>query len=109
MISIDDMIKSGKTLPEIQSELRKIVAARDEAALEEEKRKYAAAAAKEKVATAMKEWFSFIGIPIESEADQKMFNNMIDTIEAGLIAAVKGPSSKATEDFKILRELIDLI
>ena len=31
--SIDAMIKAGKTLPEIQAELRKIVAARDEAAL----------------------------------------------------------------------------
>lgn len=31
--SIDAMIKAGKTLPEIQAEVRKIVAARDEAAL----------------------------------------------------------------------------
>ena len=106
MISIDDMIKSGKTLPEIQSELRKIVAARDEATLEEEKRKYAAAAAKEKASNAMKEWFGFIGIPIESEADQKMFNNMMDTIEESLNSVVK-PNNK--NDIQILRELIDLI
>jgi len=33
MLSIDEMIEQGKTLPEIQKELRKQVAARDEATL----------------------------------------------------------------------------
>lgn len=37
VLSIDEMIKAGKTLPEIQAELRKIVAARDEAALKAQK------------------------------------------------------------------------
>ena len=35
--SIDDMIVAGKTLPEIQAELRKVIAVRDEAALKVQK------------------------------------------------------------------------
>ena len=64
--SIDEMIKAGKTLPEIQAELRKVVAARDEATLKAQKINKV----KEARAAAVKALVNYcltLGVPMKDE------------------------------------------
>lgn len=68
VLSIDEMIKAGKTLPEIQAELRKVVAARDEAALKAQKDAEKQAKVKEARSAAVKaiaDYCVAIGIPFK--------------------------------------------
>ena len=83
-MSIDEMIKAGKTLPEIQAELRKQVAARDEASLQEAKIK----AARDKATAAMSDYFMALGIPAD-EVDVKTFENMWSDFESAIAPALK--------------------
>ena len=93
-MSIDEMIKAGKTLPEIQAELRKQVAARDEASLQEAKIK----AAREKATAALSDYFIALGIP-EEDVDAKTFVDMWSEFESAIAPALKilkNPSVVAT-------------
>ena len=93
-MSIDEMIAAGKTLPEIQAELRKQVAARDEASLQEAKIK----AAREKATAAMSDYFMALGIPAD-EVDAKTFEDMWSDFESAIAPALKvlkHPSVTAT-------------
>ena len=86
--SIDEMINAGKTLPEIQVELRKIVAARDEAALKAQKDAEKQAKVKEArstVAKALADYCIAIGVPFTERNDLMVsFNKTLDAYEKGL-------------------------
>ena len=86
--SIDEMINAGKTLPEIQAELRKIVAARDEAALKAQKDAEKQAKVKEarsNVAKALADYCIAIGVPFTQHNDLMVsFNKALDEHEKEL-------------------------
>lgn len=86
--SIDEMINAGKTLPEIQAELRKIVAARDEAALKAQKDAEKQAKVKEarsNVAKALADYCIAIGVPFTQRNDLMVsFNKALDEYEKEL-------------------------
>ena len=86
--SIDEMINAGKTLPEIQAELRKIVAARDEAALKAQKDAEKQAKVKEarsNVAKALADYCIAIGVPFTQHNDLMVsFNKALDEYEKEL-------------------------
>lgn len=82
--SIDEMITSGMSLPEIQKELTRIVAARDEAKLAEmREKKVKMINARHKAVTAMLEYLSALGVPC-GEEERKMTEEMFAQIEAEL-------------------------
>lgn len=109
VLSIDEMIKAGKTLPEIQAELRKIVAARDEAALKAQKDAEKQAKVKEArsaAVTALVDYGIAIGMPA-SERNNLMvsFNKALDEYEKELAPWLKviekvpaEPKSRSTLD-----------
>ena len=81
--SIDEMINAGKTLPEIQAELRKIVAARDEAALKAQKDAEKQARVKEARTTAAKAMTDYciaIGMPLSERKD--LLDSLNDALES---------------------------
>ncbi len=93
-MSIDEMIAAGKTLPEIQAELRKQVAARDEASLQEAKIK----AARKKATAALSDYFVALGVPVD-EVNPKSFEEMWSEFESAIAPALKilkAPSVVAT-------------
>lgn len=109
VLSIDEMIKAGKTLPEIQAELRKVVAARDEAALKAQKDAEKQAKIKEArtaAVTALVDYGIAIGMPA-SERNNLMvsFNKALDEYEKELALWLKviekvpkEPKSRSTLD-----------
>ena len=83
-MSIDEMIAAGRTLPEIQAELRKLVAARDENDLKAARLK----CARDKATNAMAEYFTVLGIPQE-EITRSTFDKMWADFEAAIAPALK--------------------
>jgi len=100
-LSIDEMIKAGKTLPEIQTELRKIVAARDEAALKAQKDAEKQAKVKEarsNVAKALADYCIAIGVPFTQHNDLMVsFNKALDEYEKELELWLKLMEKVSTE------------
>ena len=79
--SIDEMIASGMSLPEIQKELTRRVAARDEAKLAEAREKKARViSARNKAVDAMLSYLSALGIPC-GEEERAMTEDMFAQIE----------------------------
>lgn len=99
--SIDEMINAGKTLPEIQAELRKIVAARDEAALKAQKDAEKQAKVKEarsNVAKALADYCIAIGVPFTQQNDLMVsFNKALDEYEKELELWIKLMEKVSTE------------
>lgn len=99
--SIDEMINAGKTLPEIQAELRKIVAARDEAALKAQKNTEKQAKVKEarsNVAKALVDYCIAIGVPFTQQNDLMVsFNKALDEYEKELELWLKLMEKVSTE------------
>lgn len=117
ILSIDEMIKAGKTLPEIQVELRKVVAARDEAALKAQKdaeRQAKVKEARSAAVTALVDYGIAIGMPA-SERNNLMvsFNKALDEYEKELIPWLKviekvpaEPKSRSTLDTLSLEDAL---
>lgn len=78
--SIDEMIASGMSLPEIQKELARKVAARDEAKLEEARKKAKAVSARNKAVASMLDYLTTLGIPCGKE-ERAMTEDMFVQIE----------------------------
>ena len=99
--SIDEMINAGKTLSEIQAELRKIVAARDEAALKAQKDAEKQAKVKEarsNVAKALADYCIAIGVPFTQRNDLMVsFNKALDEYEKELELWLKLMEKVSTE------------
>jgi hypothetical protein len=117
VLSIDAMIKAGKTLPEIQTELRKIVAARDEAALKAQKDAEKQAKVKEARSTAVKALADYciaIGVPFTERNDLMVsFNKALDEYEKELTPWLKviekvpaEPKSRSTLDTLSLEDAL---
>lgn len=88
-MSIDEMIKAGKTFTEIQNELRKQVAARDEKELNKIK---SLSTARSALIKAMINWFMAWGIPFdpkEDSEDYKLLDTIIKQQEKDIIAGIK--------------------
>ncbi len=83
-ISLDEMIKAGATLPEIQAELRKQVAVRDEIALKMAQQAKALDEARTKVSTALVEYFRLLGIEIDAETAAEMPKALFADFEKSL-------------------------
>lgn len=103
-LSIDEMINAGKTLPEIQAELRKIVAARDEAALKAQKDAEKQAKIKEarsNVAKALADYCVAIGVPFTQRNDLMVsFNKALDEYEKELELWLKLMEKVSTTESK---------
>ena len=99
--SIDEMINAGKTLPEIQAELRKIVAARDEAALKAQKdaeKQTKVKEARSNVAKALADYCIAIGVPFTQHNDLMVsFNKALDEYEKELELWLKLMEKVSTE------------
>jgi len=117
VLSIDEMIKAGKTLPEIQAELRKIVATRDEAALKAQKDAEKQAKIKEARAAAVKALADYciaIGVPLSERNDLMVsFEKALNEYEKELtpwlkvIAKVPAePKSRSTLDTVSLEDAL---
>lgn len=116
-MSIDEMIKAGKTFPEIQAELRKVVAARDEAALKAQKDAEKQAKVKEArtaAVTALADYCIAIGVPASERNDLMMsFNKALDEYEKELTPWLKviekvpaEPKSRSTLDTLSLEDAL---
>lgn len=102
--SIDEMIKAGKTLPEIQAELRKVVAARDEATLKAQKINKV----KEARAAAVKALVNYcltLGVPMKDEELTSSLDSALASYEKELAPWLKilekvpaEPKSRSTLD-----------
>lgn len=102
--SIDEMIKAGKTLPEIQTELRKVVAARDEATLKAQKINKV----KEARAAAVKALVNYcltLGVPMKDEELTSSLDSALASYEKELAPWLKilekvpaEPKSRSTLD-----------
>lgn len=79
-MSIDEMIASGMSLPEIQKELTRKVAARDEAKLAEARKSAKINEARNKAVDAMLKYLTTLGIPY-SEEERTMTEDMFRQIE----------------------------
>ena len=109
-MSIDEMIKAGKTFTEIQTELRKQVAARDEEQLQKARIEKARSA----VSAAMLCWYKTLGLSFEGTDEQnllQLINNMLTTqekeINKVLVAQEKEiNNSLKKKDFKDLLSYI---
>lgn len=110
-LSIDEMIKAGKTLPEIQTELRKIVAARDEAALKAQKDAEKQAKVKEarsNVAKALADYCIAIGVPFTQHNDLMVsFNKALDEYEKELELWLKLMEKVPTESKPKTKSTLD--
>lgn len=115
--SIDEMIKAGKTLPEIQTELRKIVAARDEAALkvqEDLERKNKIKEARAAAVTALTDYCIAIGVPLSERNDLMVsFEKALNEYEKELTPWLKviekvpvEPKSRSTLDTVSLEDAL---
>lgn len=92
-ISIDEMIKSGKTLSEIQKELRTQVAARDESALKKEK---AIVDKRTSMLLAIVEWLETCGLKFEP----KELDSVLKDVEKECVKVEKQIKDVvAAEDF----------
>ena len=111
--SIDEMINAGKTLPEIQTELRKIVAARDEAALKEQKDAEKQAKIKEarsNVAKALADYCIAIGVPFTQHNDLMVsFNKALDEYEKELELWLKLMEKVPTESKPKTKSTLDTL
>ena len=112
-LSIDEMIKAGKTLPEIQAELRKIVAARDEAALKAQKDAEKQAKVKEarsNVAKALADYCIAIGVPFTQRNDLMVsFNKALDEYEKELELWLKLMEKVPTESKSKTKSTLDTL
>ena len=112
-LSIDEMIKAGKTLPEIQTELRKIVAARDEAALKAQKDAEKQAKVKEarsNVAKALADYCIAIGVPFTQRNDLMVsFNKALDEYEKELELWLKLMEKVPTESKSKTKSTLDTL
>lgn len=80
-MSIDEMIANGASLPEIQKQLTRKVAARDEAKLAEAREKKAKVVhARNKAVASMLDYLSTLGIPC-GEEERAMTEDMFAQIE----------------------------
>lgn len=79
-MSIDEMIASGVSLPEIQKQLTRKVAARDEAKLEEARKRAKISEARNKAVDAMLAYLSALGVPC-GEEERTMTEDMFRQIE----------------------------
>lgn len=111
--SIDEMINAGKTLPEIQAELRKIVAARDEAALKAQKDAEKQAKVKEarsNVAKALADYCIAIGVPFTQHNDLMVsFNKALDEYEKELELWLKLMEKVPTESKSKTKSTLDTL
>lgn len=107
-MSIDEMIKAGKTLSEIQNELRKQVAARDEKELNKTK---SISIARSALIKAMINWYIACGIPFDPKEDSEDYK-LLDTImkqqEENLLAGMKIIMHSENKDSD-LKELLKYI
>ena len=78
--SIDEMIASGASLPEIQKQLARKVAARDEAKLAEARKSAKISDTRAKAVNAMLEYLAALGIPCGNE-ERTMTEDMFRQIE----------------------------
>lgn len=85
-MSIDEMIKSGKTLTEIQNELRKQVTARDAKELEKIK---SLSNARSTLIKAMINWYIACGVPLDLEEDYKLLDTIIQEQEKDILASME--------------------
>ena len=112
-LSIDEMIKAGKTLPEIQTELRKIVAARDEAALKAQKDAEKQAKVKEarsNVAKALADYCIAIGVPFTQHNDLMVsFNKALNEYEKELELWLKLMEKVPTESKSKTKSTLDTL
>lgn len=116
VLSIDEMIKTGKTLPEIQAELRKIVAARDEAALKAQKDAEKQAKVKKAKTAAVKAIVDYciaIGVPFERNDLTASLAKALDEYEKELAPWLKviekvpaEPKSRSTLDTLSLEDAL---
>jgi len=107
-MSIDEMIKAGKTLTEIQNELRKQVAARDEKELNKIK---SISLARSALIKAMINWYIACGIPFdpkEDSEDYKLLDAIIQEQEQGVLADMKIIAHSENKDSD-LKELLKYI
>ena len=115
--SIDEMINAGKTLSEIQAELRKIVAARDEAALKAQKDAEKQARVKEARTAASKaiaDYCIAIGMPFSEREDLlDSLNSALESYEKELAPWLKviervpvEPKSRSTLDTVSLEDAL---
>lgn len=115
--SIDEMINAGKTLPEIQAELRKIVAARDEAVLKAQKDAEKQARVKEARTAASKaiaDYCIAIGMPFSEREDLlDSLNSALESYEKELAPWLKviervpvEPKSRSTLDTVSLEDAL---
>lgn len=79
-MSIDEMIASGMSLPEIQKQLARKVAARDEAKLADARKRAKINDTRAKAVDAMLSYLSAIGIPC-GEGERTMTEDMFRQIE----------------------------
>lgn len=106
-MSIDEMIKAGKTLPEIQAELKKAVAARDEEALKKAREEGKINKARTDAISALQSYFAAIGIPMDSKEDYDQILDIFKTIESSITPAykklfeIRWPKSAAPASTKI--------
>jgi len=107
-MSIDEMIKAGKTFTEIQNELRKQVAARDEKELDKIK---SISVARSALIKAMINWYIACGIPFdpqEDSEDYKLLDSIMKQQEEGLLAGMKIITHSENKDSD-LKELLKYI
>lgn len=79
-MSIDEMIASGMSLPEIQKQLARKVAARDEAKLADTRKRAKISDTRTKAVDAMLSYLSALGIPC-GEGERAMTEEMFAQIE----------------------------
>ena len=107
-MSIDEMIKAGKTFTEIQNELRKQVAARDEKELNKTK---SISLARSALIKAMINWYIACGIPFDSKEDSedyKLLHTIIKQQEEDILADMKIVNQSENKDSS-LKELLKYI
>lgn len=107
-MSIDEMIKDGKTLTEIQNELRKQVAARDEKELNRIK---SISNARSTLVKAMINWYIACGIPFdpkEDSEDYKLLDTIIKQQEEDILADMKIVNQSENKDSS-LKEFLKYI
>lgn len=107
-MSIDEMIKDGKTLTEIQNELRKQVAARDEKELNRIK---SISNARSTLVKAMVNWYIACGVPFDSNdnsEDYKMLDNILQKQEKDILIGMQLIDQSKSKDSD-LKELLKYI
>ena len=114
-ISLDEMIKAGATLPEIQAELRKQVAARDEQALKNAQYEKALVDARGKVIEAFLNYFKTLGIEVDDDVISEMPKALFGDFEKALgslknvnadLKAIPATEKKLDNDIQWLHKFI---